>query len=114
MTNPIPFFYNDVPSPLAAHASSLLLPQAVEAFAATTQHDGCGEFRVTYVVCANDRALSVEYQKQAVEVCRSRESRLEGRDGVEVVEMQSGHSPFLSQTEEMARVLLRAAGVRKC
>lgn len=114
ITDPIPFFYDDVPAPLAAHASSLLLPHAVESFAATTQYDGCAEFRVTYVVCNNDRALSVEYQKQAVEVCRSIEDRVGGREGVEVVEMQSGHSPFLSKTEETARVLLRAAEVGSC
>lgn len=62
------------------------------------------------MLCKNDEALTVSYQRSAIEVCRSREGRIGGREGVEVVEMESGHSPFLSVPEETRDVILRAAG----
>ena len=110
---PIPIFYNDVEPTAAAHAASLLLPHTIEAFFTATQHDGCAAFPVTYVVCTNDQALTVAYQRSAIEVCRSREGRKGGREGVEVVEMESGHSPFLSVPEETVEVVLRAVGERE-
>jgi hypothetical protein len=108
--DPIPFFYSDVEPAAAAHAASLLLPHAIEAFFSTTQYDGCADFPVTYVVCNNDKALTVEYQHKAIEICRSRENRKGGPEAVEVVTMESGHSPFLSMPEETVKVLLSAAG----
>jgi len=67
---------------------------------------------VTYVLCKNDEALTVSYQRSAIEVCRSREGRIGGREGVEVVEMESGHSPFLSVPEETREAILKAVGER--
>jgi hypothetical protein len=108
--DPIPFFYSDVEPDVAAHAASLLLPHAIEAFFSITQHDGCADFPVTYVVCNNDKALTVEYQHKAIDICRSRENRKGGSEAVEVVTMESGHSPFLSMPEETVQILLNAAG----
>lgn len=105
---PIPIFYNDVPAPLASHAASLLLPHLLEPFFTPTHHDGCADFPVTYVVCNNDQALTVNYQQSAIEVCRSREGRKGGREAVEVVEMETGHSPFLSVPEGTVKVILGA------
>ena len=65
------------------------------------------------MLCKNDEALTVLYQREAIEVCRSREGRVGGRVGVEVVEMESGHSPFLSVPEETVEVMLRAVGGRE-
>lgn len=108
--DPTPYFYSDVDPAVAAEAAALLLPHAVEAFVTTTQHDGCAEFPVTYVVCNKDNALAVDYQYEAVEVCRTRDGRKGGRDGVEVVTLESGHSPFLNMPEEAAEVVFKAAG----
>lgn len=107
---PIPIFYNDVEPSAAAHAASLLLPHVLEAFLTPTQHEGCADFPVAYVVCKNDQALTVSYQREAIEVCRSREGRKGGREAVEVVEMETGHSPFLSVPGETRDVILRAVG----
>ena len=54
----------------------------------------------------------MSYQRSAVEVARSREGRKGGREAVEVVEMESGHSPFLSVPEDTVKVLLGAVGER--
>ena len=62
------------------------------------------------MLCKNDEALTVSYQRSAIEVCRSREGRKGGREAVEVVEMESGHSPFLSVPEETREVIMRAVG----
>jgi hypothetical protein len=108
----IPYFYNDVEPAAAEHAASLLLPHALEVFSSTTQHEGCAEFSITYVVCTKDKALTVTYQEKAIEVARSRENRKGGREGVEVVTMEASHSPFLSMPEETAKVILTAVGER--
>ena len=110
--SPIPIFYNDVEPSAATHAASLLLPHVLEPFFTPTQHDGWADFPVTYVVCKNDQALTVSYQHSAIEVCRSREGRRGGREAVEVVEMESGHSPFLSVPEDTIKVILGAVGER--
>jgi hypothetical protein len=88
----------------------LLLPHAIEAFYSTTEHDGCADFPVTYVVCKNDKALTVEFQRKMIANCRSRENRKGGPEAVEVVTMESGHSPFLSMPEETAKILVKPAG----
>lgn len=110
--SPIPIFYNDVEPSAATHAASLLLPHVLEPFFTPTQHDGWADFPVTYVVCKNDQALTVSYQHSAIEVCRSREGRRGGREAVEVVEMESGHSPFLSVPEDTIKVIVGAVGER--
>jgi hypothetical protein len=108
--DPIPFFYNDVEPSLAESAAAALLPHAIEAFTMATQHDGSAEFPITYVVCNDDRALSVEAQYKFIEVCRSRESRKGGRDAVGVVTLESGHSPMLSMPEECAKIIIESVG----
>lgn len=86
------------------------MPHAVEAFITVTQHDGCAEFPITYVVCNNDRALSVAAQYKSVEVCRSREGRKGGCDAVGVVTLESGHSPMLSMPRECAKIIVESVG----
>ena len=88
----------------------MLLPHVLEAFFTPTQHDGCADFPVTYILCTKDEALTVSYQREAIEVCKSREGRKGGQEAVEVVEMESGHSPFLSMPEETKEFILRAVG----
>lgn len=54
----------------------------------------------TYLLCREDRAVSPEWSRQA-----ARE-----RLGVEAIELDGSHSPFLSRPVELARVLDRLAG----
>jgi hypothetical protein len=108
--DPIPFFYNDVEPSLAESAAAALLPHAVEAFTTATQYDGSAEFPVTYVVCNDDRALSVAAQYKFIEVCRSREGRKGGREAVDAVVLKSGHSPMLSMPGECAKIIVESVG----
>jgi hypothetical protein len=108
--DPVPFFYHDVEPSLAESAVAALLPHALEAFTTATRHDGSAEFPVTYVVCNDDRALSIKAQRKFVEVCRSIEGRKGGRGAVEVVTLESGHSPMLSMPGECARVIIESVG----
>lgn len=108
--DPIPFFYHDVELSIAETAVAALLPHALEAFRTPTKHNGSSEFPVTYVVCNDDRALSVKAQYKCVEVCRSTEGRKGGRDAVEVVALESGHSPMLSMPGECARIITESVG----
>jgi len=110
--DPIPFFYNDVETSLAESAAAALLPHAVEAFTTATQYDGSAEFPVTYVLCNDDRALSVAAQYKFIEVCRSSEGRKGGRDAVDVITcmLESGHSPMLSMPGECAKIIVESVG----
>lgn len=107
---PIPIFYNDVAPDLAAKAASTLLSMPVEAFTSPAQHEGWAEFPVAYVVCAKDNAIPVADQLEMVETCRKREGRMGGAAAVELVTLQSSHSPMLSMPVETAAVIGKVAG----
>lgn len=53
----------------------------------------------TYIVCLKDQALPVEYQQE----------QAANAEVDEVVELDAGHSAFLSQPEALAKLLLQAA-----
>ncbi|KAK4539407.1 hypothetical protein LTR36_010970 [Oleoguttula mirabilis] len=105
--DPIATFYHDVEPALAAQAVKHLVKQAYEPMAAKATQAGWKLFPVTYVFCAEDRAVPAECMRARVETILGDE-RLRGR--WEVLTLEGGHSPFLSRPDECARVIRRAAG----
>ncbi len=71
-----------------------LRPQCNAAFEEAVRAPGWKELRSTYVVCADDGVIAPELQR---EVLASRATR--------VIELDSGHSPFLSMPEELADIV---------
>lgn len=65
---------------------------------------------MTFVLCTEDNAWSAADQERMIELCREREGRRGGKEGVEVVRLESSHSPMLSMPEVCAGVIRRAAG----
>lgn len=97
-------FYNDLSNEDRAYWVSKLVKCPIGqqltpiTFAAHLHHP------VTYLVCEKDEAIPAFIQRKMVEDARKENSAV-------IVEICSaGHSPFLSQPEEILRVVQRIAG----
>lgn len=100
-------FYADVADHEADAAIALLTPDAPAAvFAGTTTltQDGWGSVRRTYVHCAQDYAIRPALQRRFV---READTAFPGNPTT-VVELNSSHSPFLSQPGPLADVIAGA------
>ena len=96
-------FYGDVDEVTAAAAISLLSPDAPagilgEAFAVTPGRYGA--IPHTYVTCGKDNALPIALQRRFIEEINAISST-----PATVVELDSSHSPFLSQPAALATAL---------
>jgi pimeloyl-ACP methyl ester carboxylesterase len=93
--DPIAMFYADVDRATASAAVARLKPQSVRSWTERVEHvDVCPP--TTYLLCEDDQALPTPMQ----EAFAARTDRVERLD--------SGHSPFLSQPQELAARLEHA------
>ena len=93
------YFYHDVPPSLRAWACSQLRPQAERALAPERIPRLDPVPAVSYIVCADDRALSPAWQRAvAIETLHVRPHEIAG-----------GHSPFLARPGELADLLVAIA-----
>jgi pimeloyl-ACP methyl ester carboxylesterase len=87
-------FYGDCDAATQKWAIGNIRAQCGAPFADAVSHPGWKEIRSTYVVCSADRAMPPDWQRNLFA------PRLNS-----VVELNSGHSPFLSQPDALADVL---------
>jgi pimeloyl-ACP methyl ester carboxylesterase len=91
-------FYGDCTVAASERATRLLVPEPIGP-ATTPVHvttDGWGSVPRSYILCKQDRAISPPQQRAMIESV-----------GVDrVIEMDSSHSPFLSQPERLAAFLI--------
>lgn len=85
--------YGDCPEPLAAQAVGLLRAQAPGCGRGVPQHHSWKETPSTYVVCAQDRAIDPGLQRTMAARC------------TDVREWQTGHSPFVGQSDLVVELL---------
>ena len=90
-------FYNDCPQPTRSWAAAQLRPQWGQALSDPAGPPQWRRHASTYVVCSEDRVLAPRIQR---EIYSTRAQR--------VVTLSSGHSPFLSQSQQLAQVLVAA------
>jgi pimeloyl-ACP methyl ester carboxylesterase len=88
-------FYADCEPEAAAAATRRLRPQAGTSFAQAAVAVAWREVPSTYVVCSRDACVPVPLQRRMAE------------RGGRVVELDTGHSPFLSRPEAVADLLAR-------
>jgi pimeloyl-ACP methyl ester carboxylesterase len=88
-------FFHDAPPDLSAWATQRLRPQSYRVMNEITPLDAWPEVESRSIVCRGDRALNPDWARSA-----ARE-----RLGVEAVEIDGAHSPFLTRPAELARVL---------
>ncbi len=87
-------FYGDCDAATRAWALAQLLPQQALAFVQPVPHPAWREIPSAYIVCKRDRTISPQWQRERF-VPRARRS----------IELDSGHSSFLSQPEALAEAL---------
>jgi pimeloyl-ACP methyl ester carboxylesterase len=93
------YFYADVPPGLRAWAAGQLRPQAQRAMAQVRIPRLDPVPAVSYIVCADDRAMSPAWQRAVAT----------GTLGVRPHEIAGGHSPFLARPAELADLLVHIA-----
>ena len=104
---PLETFYHDVEPELAAEAASRIVPHAYVALSTETKHEGWRLFPCTYVMCTKDRALPVDRMRGKLTTIMNDPDLSKTW---EIVELDSGHSPFLTVPSECARIIRKAAG----
>jgi pimeloyl-ACP methyl ester carboxylesterase len=90
-------FYNDCAEPTRSWAAAQLRPQWGQALSAPAGPPVGRRHASTYVVCSEDRVLAPRIQRQ-----------IYGTRAQRVVTLSSGHSPFLSQPQQLAQMLVAA------
>lgn len=88
-------FYHDAPAAVGRWATQRLRPQSFRVFEETTPLDAWPNVESRSIVCRSDRAINPVWVRAA-----ARE-----RLGVEPIELDGGHAPFLTRAVELARLL---------
>lgn len=88
-------FFQDAPADVATWATQRLRPQAYGALDEITPLTAWPDVESRYIVCRDDRALNPDWGRAV-----ARE-----RLGVEAVEIDGGHSPFMTRPAELASLL---------
>lgn len=91
-------FYADCDEPTAAAAIDHLRPQAAYPWTLPCSLSEPPSVPCTYVVCAEDQVVSLEWSR-----------RIAHRIGADIVELPGSHSPLLSRPSAVADVLLCVA-----
>lgn len=106
VTPPRELFYHDLPAEEAEFWVSQLTPQSLKALfeGGEYTYDGWKDVPVWYIGTIEDRGLPVLVQRMQVGMAREMGGSVEHR------ELQTSHSPFLSQPEVTSRIILEAVG----
>ncbi|KAF4153176.1 hypothetical protein CNMCM6069_001138 [Aspergillus lentulus] len=104
VTSPRELFYHDLPAEEAEFWVSQLTTQSLKALFEGGEHSYAGwmDLPVWYIGTVEDRGLPVLVQRIQVGVAREVGCSVEHR------ELQTSHSPFLSQPDATARIILEA------
>lgn len=101
-------FYQDVDDDTVAELAKHLRPQSLASFWSTSTHAAWRDIPTTYVLCLKDRPTTVVAARYLVEAARA-----SGRHKIDkVIEVEAGHSPFISMPRWTAEMLIGEAGRR--
>lgn len=104
VTSPSEFFYHDLPEEEAKYWVSQLTPQSLKALfeGGEFSYSGWLDVPAWYIGTIDDRGLPVAVQRMSVGMARGMGGDVQHR------EMQTSHSPFLSQPEITAGYVVEA------
>ena len=88
-------FYHDCDTNDAEHAIAQLRNQPVDTFPLLTQTPAWKETPSTYVICNQDKAIPPSLQREFA------------RSTTNSIEIDSGHSPFMSMPDKVAEILVQ-------
>jgi len=109
VVNPREIFYNDVEAALAEELVAALRPHAYRALLSKVTCEPWREVAWTYVLCTLDNAIPLTAQEAMV----ARAQELAPGSLARVERLEAGHSPFVSQPERVAEILMRGGEVGK-
>jgi pimeloyl-ACP methyl ester carboxylesterase len=92
-------FFHDVPTDLATRAYERLRPQAYGVFDEPSPLTAWPDVPSSSIVCRDDRSVNPAWSRAAARA----------RLGVTAIEIDGGHSPFLSRPAELAEILASLA-----
>lgn len=88
-------FYHDAPAAVARWATQRLRPQAYRVLQEETPLQAWPQVTSSSIVCRDDRAINPAWVRAA-----ARE-----RLGIDPIELEGGHSPFLTRPADLARII---------
>lgn len=88
-------FYHDAPAAVARWATQRLRPQAYRVLQEVTPLQAWPQVTSSSIVCRDDRAINPAWVRAA-----ARE-----RLGIDPIELEGGHSPFLTRPADLARII---------
>lgn len=97
-------FYNDLPKDEQAYWYQQIQTHSFATLQAPTTGASWKTIPSSYLLCENDRAIPPQAQEAMIDAAKE-----EGAN-VEVVRLDSGHSPFLSRPKETVAWIRRVAG----
>ena len=99
-------FYQDLDDETVAQLVKFLRPQSLGAFWSTTTHAAWRIIPTTYVLCTADRPSTVVAARYLIDTAKASGKHMIDR----VMEVDTGHSPFISRPEWVAKMLVNEAG----
>lgn len=94
--NPHNLFYSDLSPAESSKWASTLRPMPARIFHDPNEHGPPQDIPSVYVICTDDRAVPYEVQKWFASNVG---------DGCRVLEVESGHSPFLNVPERIVEIV---------
>ncbi|MGK2851984.1 MAG: alpha/beta fold hydrolase [Candidatus Limnocylindrales bacterium] len=88
-------FYHDAPAAVARWATQRLRPQSYRILQEVTPLEAWPDVERSSIVCRDDRAINPVWVRAASK----------DRLGVEPIELEGGHSPFLTRPADLARII---------
>lgn len=97
--------FHDLPDEYAQHWSALFKPHSLGAMWSKQTYAAWKDIPSTYVMCDQDRVVSVEKQEEMIK--NARELQPKAFDVVE--RLASGYESILSKVDEMVKIVEKAA-----
>ncbi|KAI9723534.1 MAG: hypothetical protein M1828_004130 [Chrysothrix sp. TS-e1954] len=97
--NPRSLFYNDLDQEVAMRYADMLVPHSVQGFTVQVTGTPWKNTPTSYVYCSEDNAIPLAWQQKQVKAAKQ-----QGSD-IQEFHLKSGHSPYLSKTEEVSTIL---------
>lgn len=99
-----PIFFQDLTPEHAAQVTRTLAHHSAQTFLGAQGYAAWRDIPSVYVFCTQDRAISVQDQRDMVNAARRAGAR-----AVETVTLEASHSPFLSMPGRVVDVCVKAA-----
>ncbi|KAI9718841.1 MAG: hypothetical protein M1828_006530 [Chrysothrix sp. TS-e1954] len=99
VNDPRGYFYDDVDAKLAQQSIAMLVPHSIQALVVEITGTPWKVIPTSYIHCSEDKVLWLARQEAMVKAVQEKGFK------IHEIRLQSGHSPYLSKTQETATVL---------